>query len=112
MTDQNTPSAPQPRFATGEETPGDFKVMVAGNGGAGYVKRVWAYHNETWAKLLARTGEVPEGHAGNYVITVNTKPITADQILEENQLVCIVPTNIKGNPPEFAAIACTCTRLA
>jgi hypothetical protein len=71
-----------------------MKIMFINNDGAGFADYIDIPHGTTVQELF----EVRMQHAKpeNYLIRVNGKPTTRDQVLVEGNQVSMTPTKIEG----------------
>jgi hypothetical protein len=71
-----------------------MKVLFINNDGAGFADHIDIRHGTTVQELF----EIRMRHAKpeNYLIRVNGKPTTRDQVLVEGNQVSMTPTKIEG----------------
>ena len=71
-----------------------MKIMFINNDGAGFADYIDIRHGTTVQELFEI--RMPHAKPENYLIRVNGKPATRDQVLVEGNQVSMTPTKIEG----------------
>jgi len=74
-----------------------MKVFYINNDGGGFADPIEIPDGQTVQQLFQ--ARMPDRKAQDFLIRVNRMPVSADQVLRENDRISVTPTKIEGARP-------------